>query len=96
MLTSVSSGFVLSANYSFTARWYPDRLTQTDSGSYTGDKMRQYTGDFGLEASYPITASLDARLRTDWSLSRSNNRYEQVYRYNYDSSTYFAGVEWRF
>ncbi len=96
MLTSVSSGFVLSANYNFTARWYPDRLTQTTAGSYTGDKLRQYTCDFGLEASYPITASLDARLRTDWSLSRSNNRYEQVYRYNYDSSTYFAGIEWRF
>lgn len=96
MLTSVSSGFVFSANYSFTARWYPDRLTQTTTGSYTGSKLRQYTGDLALQASYPLADSLDARLRADWGLSRSNNRYEQVYRYNYDSSTYFAGIEWRF
>ena len=95
-LTFISSGLVLRAGYEFAARWYSDRLAQKSEGTYTSAKLAQYSNSLSLEAVYPLYRSVDVKLRGNWAASRSNNRYEQVYRYSYDSSMYFAGLEWRF
>jgi len=94
--TFISPGLVLRTTYEFAVRGYSDRLAQKSDGAYTSKKLAQYSNSFNAEASYPIAASLDAKLQGNWSASRSNNRYEQVYRYSYNSSMYFAGLEWRF
>jgi len=94
--TFIAPGLVLRTTYEFAVRGYSDRLAQKSDGAYTSKKLAQYSNNVNVEASYPIVASLDAKLQGNWSASRSNNRYEQVYRYNYNSSMYFAGLEWRF
>jgi hypothetical protein len=94
--TFIGSGLVLRTTYEFAARGYSGRLAQKKDGAYTGSKLTQYSSSVNLEAGYPLYKSLDAKLQGSWSSSSSNNRYEQVYRYNYNSATYFAGVEWRF
>jgi hypothetical protein len=94
--TFIAPGLVLRATYELAVRGYSGRLAQKSDGTYTGKKLAQYSNSFNVEASYPIAASLDAKLQGNWAASRSNNRYEQVYRYSYDSSMYFAGLEWRF
>ena len=94
--TFIGSGMTASLAYEFAVRSYGDRLAQKTDGSYTSKKLKQYSGGFTAEAAYPLSDHLDVKLRGNWALSRSNNRYEQVYRYNYSSSMYFTGLEWRF
>jgi hypothetical protein len=94
--TFIASGLVLRTTYEFAARGYSGRLAQNSDGTYMSKKLTQYSSSVSAEVSYPLAASLDAKLQGSWSSSSSNNRYEQVYRYNYNSSTYFGGLEWRF
>ena len=94
--TFISSGLVLRFGYEFAVRRYSGRLAQKGDGAYTENKLAQYSNSVSLEAAYPLTHSLDLKLQANWAASRSNNRYEQVYRYNYESSMYFTGLEWRF
>ena len=94
--TFISSGLILRLGYEFAVRNYTDRLAQESDGVYTERKLAQYSNSVSLEAAYPLTHSLDLKLQANWAASRSNNRYEQVYRYNYESSMYFTGLEWRF
>lgn len=94
--TFIGSGLITRLGYEFAYRHYPGRLKQNADGTYTSSLLSQYSGSFTAEAVYPLARSLDLKLQGNWALSRSNNRYEQVYRYNYSSSMYFTGIEWRF
>ncbi|MCM2266861.1 MAG: hypothetical protein NDI60_03700 [Elusimicrobiales bacterium] len=94
--TFIGTGLITRFNYDFAVRGYTERLAQRGDGSYTSKKLAQYSSSFTAEAAYPLARSLDVKVQGTWAASRSNNRYEQVYRYNYDSSSYFAGMEWRF
>ena len=95
-VTYTSSLMTLRLGYEFAMRRYYKRLAQKSDGAYTSAKLNQYSSSFTLETSYPLVKGLDARAYGTWASSSSNNRYEQVYRYNYNSSSYFAGLEWRF
>lgn len=94
--TFISSGLVLRLGYEFAVRKYSDRLAQKGDGVYTSSKLAQYSNSASVEAAYPLFRTIDLKLQGNWADSSSNNRYEQVYRYNYVSSMYFAGLEWRF
>lgn len=94
--TFIGSGLITRLGYELAMRRYVERLVQKSDGVYTSSRLVQYSSSFSLEAVYPLARSLDLKLQGSWSASRSNNRYEQVYRYNYDNSMYFAGLEWRF
>ena len=94
--TFIGSGLITRLGYEFAMRRYSGRLEQKSDGAYTSKLLGQYSSSFSFEAVYPLARSLDLKLQGSWAASRSNNRFEQVYRYNYDSSMYFAGVEWRF
>lgn len=93
---SIATGLITRLSYEFAVRSYSERLAQKGDGSYTSKNLAQYSSSFTAELAYPVARSLDAKVQGTWAASRSNNRYEQVYRYNYDSSSYFAGMEWRF
>ena len=94
--TFIGSGLVTRLGYEFAIRRYSGRLAQKSDGAYGKDKLGQYSGSFTAEAVYPLLRRMDIKLQGNWATSRSNNHYEQVYRYNYGSSMYFAGLEWRF
>ncbi len=94
--TFIDTGLILRLNYEFALRSYSDRLAQESDGSYTPQKLSQYSNSFNVETVYPVYRSIDLKLQCNWAASRSNNRYERTYRYNYNSSMYFAGMEWRF
>lgn len=94
--TFLSPGLIVSLGYEFAMRRYAERLVQKGDGAYASGRLAQYSNSVSFEAAYPLISSLDLKLQGNWAASRSNNRYEQVYRYNYESSMYFAGLEWRF
>ena len=94
--TFLPTGLIMRFGYEFAVRRYPERLVQDGDGAYKSGRLVQYSNSASLEAAYPLARSLDLKIQGNWAASRSNNRYEQVYRYNYESSMYFAGMEWRF
>ncbi len=94
--TFIDSGLIARLNYEFAIRRYTGRLAQKSDGAYSRDKLGQYSGSFTAEAAYPLFRHMDIKFQGTWANSSSNNHYEQVYRYNYYSSMYFAGLEWRF
>ncbi|MFH1618502.1 MAG: hypothetical protein ABIG11_01200 [bacterium] len=91
----LESRLSVKAGYDFAFRYYTGRLSQTGAGDYTTGRLRQFLHGVSLDIAYPLWSSLDLKLRGFWMSSGSNNKYEQVYRYNYESSNYFAGVQWR-
>ncbi|HBB68248.1 MAG: hypothetical protein A2X28_02915 [Elusimicrobia bacterium GWA2_56_46] len=94
--TFLSSGLITRLGYEFAARRYVERLAQESDGVYASGRLAQYSSSVSFEAVYPLARPLDLKLQGSWAVSRSNTRYEQVYRYNYESAMYFAGLEWRF
>ncbi|MBI4802086.1 MAG: hypothetical protein HY796_06145 [Elusimicrobia bacterium] len=94
--TFIGSGLIARLGYEIAMRRYSGRPAQKSDGAYTSKKLTQYSNSFSFEAVYPLARPLDLKLQGNWAASRSNNRYEQVYRYNYESFMYFAGMEWRF
>lgn len=95
-LTFIGTGLVTRMSYEFAARNYSARLAQRGDGSYTAKKLTQRSGSFTAELVYPLFETVDIKAQGSWASSGSNNDYEQVYRYSYDSSMYFVGTEWRF
>jgi hypothetical protein len=82
--------------YEWAYRKYGSRTTQNASdGTYTSDILDQHSQTVGLGLSWGFAPNLDFKLRGTYADSSSNMQYEQTYRYNYRSSNYFGGVEWR-
>ncbi len=80
----------------FGFRQYTGRLTQNADGSYNGDKLRQFSEEVSVSASYPVWKGLSLKARATWSNTSANTAYEQTYQYNYHDYNYFAGVGWQF
>ena len=78
------------------ARYYTGRLAQAAGGTYTSDRLTQYTEGVILDASQPIWRELELKLSAAWSNTSANTAYEQNYQYNYHDYNYFAGLGWRF
>jgi hypothetical protein len=77
-------------------RYYTGRLAQNADGSYTGNKLHQYTESVSFDASQPVWRSLDVKVRAAWSNTSANTTDEQTYVYNYHDFNYFAGFGWQF
>lgn len=95
-LTFIGTGMITRLSYGFASRGYSGRLAQRADGSYTARKLSQNSGSFTMDVVYPLFGSIDIKAQGNWASSSANSGYEQVYRYNYKSSMYFIGSEWRF
>jgi hypothetical protein len=80
----------------FAMRCYTGRLGQNADGSYTGNRLHQYTESVNFDAAQPVWRDLEVKARVAWSNTSANTAYEQTYVYNYSDFNYFAGLGWRF
>lgn len=80
----------------FAARQYTGRLAQNADGSYTNNKLQQFSEGVSFDAAYPLPRGFELKTRATWSNTSANTSYEQTYQYNYHDFNYFAGVGWRF
>ncbi len=81
---------------SISSKNYSSRLVQDVSGAYGNDKIYINEQTISFKINYPIAQKLNAVLSSAYLKSESNMKYESVYRYNYDTAAYFAGVVMEF
>lgn len=82
---------LLETGYSYSKRGYTDRVVQFLDGTYGTDKLRITETAFNLAYSYPLAKNFRLRISSSFGRSRSNNQFEQLYRYNYKNSNYQFG-----
>lgn len=86
----------LSLGYQLSLRNYTDRLTQASTGVYETTKLRQNTHSITFQAGYPIYPQLTLMTFFNHRIANSNTQVQVPYRYDYNSSNYFAGVGYEF
>jgi len=87
-----------SLSYNYELRHYTNRLTQDALGNYQTSKLIQRTHSVNFETAYaiPYLRGLSARAVFQWRNADSNTLYQQVYRYDYVTMTYFGGLSYEF
>ncbi len=93
-LTSMPLAATLS--YMFGSRMYNERLVQDISGVYSNDKINLQTGLVRLGVEYMLNKQIKAQSLISYYSSASNMKYEQVYKYNYNTFNYFIGFSWEY
>lgn len=88
--------FALRGGYSFLYRHYPGRKARDAGGAYKNSKQRDKEHAVHVSASYPLTKQLSWVTYFDYSWVRSNQKYEQYYRYNYNVYQVQSGISIEF
>lgn len=77
-------------------RKYIERPVQDEDGNYKTSEITQTTNTTGITLIIPVYKSLSVKTAGSYRDSSSNNRYEANYRYNYNTSNYFTGLNWEY
>ncbi|MDO8733918.1 MAG: hypothetical protein Q7K21_02010 [Elusimicrobiota bacterium] len=77
-------------------RKYINRPSQDEEGNYKTSEISQVTNTTGLSLIIPVYKSVSIKTAANYRDATSNNRYEANYRYNYNTSNYFAGMNWEY
>jgi hypothetical protein len=84
------------AGYSYAMRHYRQRTTQTVSGAYTNENLWSQETNLNVAFGYPLSRNLRLTSTADFGRSKSNNDYEEVYRYNFDNANYQFGFTYEY
>ena len=88
--------WIFSAGFTYVRRDYSDRPVQDGTGAYIGGKIHNDEYYATLAVGYPISKNFRLQAQSDFGWIRSNMNYEAVYRYNYTTATYLAGVVYEY
>ena len=77
-------------------RKYINRPSQDEEGNYKTSEISQVTNTTGLSLIIPVYKSVSLKTAANYRDATSNNRYEANYRYNYNTSNYFVGMNWEY
>ena len=77
-------------------RKYSRRPSQDEEGNYKTSEISQVTNTTGLSLIIPVYKSVSVKTAANYRDASSNNRYEANYRYNYNTSNYFVGMNWEY
>lgn len=86
----------LSLSAEWTARYYQDRLTQNQDGSYAAKLLRQRGFTLDASLTWPLSARFSARGAYRLYADTANMRYSDFYRYNYTNQEFLAGIGYEF
>lgn len=86
----IGVGIVYTLNY----RKYKGRISQDASGNYQPDKTFIISNNFGISFSYKLNPALNILCNYAVRADNSNSEYKTVYRYNFNSNTYYLGVSY--
>jgi len=87
---------IIETGATYQKRKYSARVTQTTSGGYTNEKLYQVEQALTLAFSYPLSKFFRLRTSAFFGRSRSNNDYEELYRYNYNHANYQFGFTYEY
>lgn len=81
-------------SWMWSRRAYGDRPVQASDGKYGSAAIASTVNTLRFSAGYPIMKSLSFQVIGAFQHAASNMDYESVYRYNYSSANYFAGLSY--
>jgi hypothetical protein len=81
---------------SYSHRNYASRPIQDEEGLYLSEKLHVIETAVTVGFSYPLTRTFRARVTSTVGRSRSNNRFEELYRYNYSNANYQFGFVYEY
>jgi len=93
-----SFGRVLTTSvaYRYGLKNYAGRLAQKSDAGYTSDKVSNKTQMLSLGISCKLTKNVKAKIAANYFSQSSNQKYEAVYQYSYDTYNAEAGVVYEF
>lgn len=80
----------------YSRRDYRSRVIQNASGAYQSEKLWVAETALNVGFSYPLTKFVRARTAATFGRSRSNNDYEELYRYNFNNANYQFGFTYEY
>ncbi|MBD3263535.1 MAG: hypothetical protein GF375_00350 [Candidatus Omnitrophica bacterium] len=86
----------LKLGYSILLRYYPHRKAQNANAVYGDDNEEDLEQMLYTSFSWPLTKSVNLLLRYSYTWARSNQEYEEYYRYNYDTYRISSGLSFEF
>ncbi|MBA3065729.1 hypothetical protein KJ633_05635 [bacterium] len=102
-VVSFGNNFQISCAYKYGIKNYEGRLVQQNTplvpsthGDYTNQKVKNKTHFVSLGSSYKLSKHLKAKLSANYFAQDSNQDYEAVYQYSYDTYNFDAGVVYEF
>lgn len=103
-LYSISVDFILQpwqklfcqAGYEFIYKQYTNNFAYDEVGNYTNEKLNKVDNIIKFNASYPVYKSISIIASGFLDISTSNTKYERVYGYNYQSSNFGLGINYKF
>jgi hypothetical protein len=81
---------------SYSHRNYTSRPIQGEDGAYLSEHLHVIETSVTAGFTYPLTRSLRARVTSSLGRSRSNNHFEELYRYNYSNANYQFGFTYEY
>lgn len=81
-------------SYTFTQRRYSDRPVQTPTGAYTGGQINNEIQLYSSQVGFYLLRGISLNASVAHQISKSNQKYEQTYKYNYESTHFFIGVSY--
>jgi hypothetical protein len=94
--TSGTGPVLIDTGYSYSRRDYRHRTIQSVDGDYLGSKLYITESNFSLGFSYPLSRNFRLQTTSSFGRSKSNNDYEEVYRYNYNNANYQFGFTYEY
>ena len=93
---SFGSRLKMSLAYKYGIKNYKGRLAQDSSGNYTSDKVKNKSNFVSLGISYGLSKSLKLKSSANYYKQSSNQDYEAVYEYSYNTWNFEAGIAYEF
>ncbi|MEA2081531.1 MAG: hypothetical protein U9O97_02155 [Elusimicrobiota bacterium] len=95
-VVSFGNKLQVSCAYKYGIKNYEGRLAQLKTSVYTSSKIQNKTHFVSLGSSYKLTKHLKAKVSANYFTQDSNQDYEAVYQYSYDTYNFDAGVVYEF
>jgi len=87
----LESPMLIDLGYNYSNRNYRSRIIQMADASYQQEKLSMIEQALNLGFSYPLSKNFRVRTTSAFGWSKSNNRYESSYSYNYRNAEYQFG-----
>ena len=82
----------LNLGYSFLDRAYSHRKAQDENGGYTESAERDLEHTYSSALTWPLTKKIGLLTRFSYTIVRSNQKFEQFYKYSYDTYQVSSGL----
>lgn len=87
---------LINISYRFGIKSYSGRFVQQSDGTYTSAKVENITNLLSIGISRKLKENIKLKISGNYFTQQSNQKYESVYKYEYDTYNLEAGIVYEF